>query len=105
MSGKPTVPEKVHERIRGLAKSGMSKQDIADSIGRSLYTVRKALEPGFAEQEAARHRAHGAERYQARKNDPHYADYQAAYSSTAERREQVRLSMAALRAKRRGDRS
>lgn len=101
MAGKPTIPARVHAQIRALAKLGLGKHQIADRMGRSLYTVRKALEPDFAEQERRRHQAFGAERHERRKSDPDYIAYQDAYSSTHEYREKVRLRMAAIRAHRR----
>jgi hypothetical protein len=82
-----------------LARRGMDKKAIAEEMGCSLYTVRKAIEPDFAEQERARHRSFGAERHERRKGDPDYVAYQKAYSSTDEYRERVRILMAALRAR------
>jgi hypothetical protein len=104
LTGKPTIPARTHAKIRALAKKGMGRREIAETVGHSLYTVRKALDPDFVEQERERQREFGAARYEIRKNDPNYAAYQAAYSATEERREQVRLHMAALRASQRASR-
>lgn len=100
MAGKPTVPARVHARIRTLAKRGMDKTAIAEMVGCSLYTVRKATEPDYAEQERERHRSYGAERYKNRKDDPAYVAYQSEYKTTPKMLEQARLRMAALRARR-----
>jgi hypothetical protein len=81
----------------------MGRRAIAETMACSLYTVRKALDPEFVEQERARQRALGPTRWIGRRDDPDYAAYQAEYGATEERRKQVRLRMAALRARRRAE--
>lgn len=98
MAGKPIIPTSVHKRIREMHDGGMGKKAIAVELGYSLYTVRKAIEDGYAEKEAARHRESSAERYARRKENPDYIAYQKDRNSTDERRAQVRASMARLRA-------
>jgi len=94
VSGKATIPARVHARIRALAKRGMGRRAIAEEMGCSLYTVRKALDPDFAERERERHRSFGPARWEGRKGDPDYLAYQADYAAT-------RLAMAVRRARRR----
>ncbi|WP_029002743.1 hypothetical protein [Azorhizobium doebereinerae] len=101
MAGKPTIDPKVHAKIRRLASQGHGRKDIAATLGVSLYTVRKALDPDFVERERERQRAIGPERYARRKDDPAYQAYQADYASAPERLAQVRASMALLRKNRR----
>lgn len=100
MAGKATIPARVHRRIQRLAAKGHGRRAIAERVGCSLYTVRKALDPGFAAAEAARHRATSTARYQRRKADPAYRAYQAAVSDTDERRARARAIAARRRAKR-----
>lgn len=52
-----------------------------EAVGVSLTTVRKALDPEFAERPRPRHRAAGAARYAARKDDPAYRAYQQAWEA------------------------
>lgn len=99
MSGKPTIPTRVHAKIRKLAAEGMGKRSIAETIPCSLYTVRKALEPDFVEAERERQRQYDRSE---RRDDPDYQAYQQAYAATDKRRKQARERMAALRAERRG---
>lgn len=101
MVGKPTIPKSVHNRVRRLHSQGMGRKAIAAELEVSTYTVRKALDDGFAEREAARHRATGAERYRQRKDDPDYVAYQSEYNATDKRRVSARETMARIRAKRR----
>jgi hypothetical protein len=98
MAGKPTIPPRVHAKIRKLDAQGVSRAAIAEMIPCSLYTVRKALDPDFAESERERQR--GIDRSD-RQENPDYLAYQAAFAATEARREQVRARMAALRAERR----
>lgn len=57
MSGKPTIPTSVHDRIRSLYDQGMTMREICAVVGCSKYTVRKAIDPAFVAAERARMRA------------------------------------------------
>lgn len=87
MSGKPRIPSSMHAAVRRLAKRGYGRKAIADKLQVSLYTVRKALDPDFVERERARQRLIDRS---ARRQDENYLAYQAAWSATTKRREQVR---------------
>lgn len=102
MAGKPTIPVATHDLIRDMNDRGIGRRGIADEVGVSLYTVRKALEDDFAAREADRHRALWPQRKRARAVDDGYKAYQAAYGASPERLRKVRLAMATLRARRRG---
>lgn len=74
MPGQPTIPARVHRRIRKLHESGHSKRAIADRVGHSLYTVNKAIDPEYAAREAERHRRRGP-----RQRSDDYQAYKAAH--------------------------
>jgi hypothetical protein len=97
MAGKPSIPAGVHRRIRQLHSRGMTQSAIAEAVGCSRYTVCKAINPDFAEQERQRHRRMGRDRYVARKDDPDYISYQSAWNTTPERLRKVREGMRRLR--------
>ena len=94
MSGKPTIPPTVHSTIRMLSNQGVGRKAIAEKLGGSGYTIRKALDPDFVERERERQRRIDRS---ARRKDPAYLAYQAAWSASPERREQLRGYRAAGR--------
>lgn len=101
MPGKPRLPTTLFARIRRLAARGGGRRQIAEQLGCSVWAVRKATVPGFVEAERARHRRVGKARYEARKGDPDYVEYQAIYNKTPGRLATARAVMARIRSKRR----
>ena len=97
MAGKATIPAFVHAEIQRMHSQGASRRAIAIELECSMYTVRKALDPDFIEQERERQRALWPARKVVRKDDENYIAYQEAYSKTPERREQAKQTMAKLR--------
>lgn len=100
MSGKPTIPDSIHKKIRSLRKRGATYAEIEEELGVSRYTVRKAIDPDFVARERERQRAISPERVKQRSADPSYAEKRKArYFDNDEYRARVRTRMQAHRAR------
>lgn len=87
---------KIVKKVTALAKRGLTRKDIAEEAGVSTSTVRKILDPGYAESERDRLRL-ADEARAPRWDDAGYRAYQTAYGATPERLKQVREGMQRLR--------
>src|SRR3954468_9544639 len=100
MSDRRKLPDSVFDRIRKLASRGWSQKAITKTIGCSHHTVKKALDPGYAERERVRQRKADAKRAPKRGADPARKRYLAEYGKTPEHLARVRARMRWLRAER-----
>jgi hypothetical protein len=95
------VPPDMHERIREMSSQGVSQKKVLKALGCSRYTIRKALNPDFAEAERKRQRA--IDRSIKRVNDPAYKAYQATWYKLSDHKGKSRARMAAARQARKED--
>jgi orotate phosphoribosyltransferase-like protein len=86
------------KKAQKLERRGLTRADIAADLGVSIKTVRKMLDPAFAESERERLRAVDEARAPRWDNDQNYQDYQRAYGKKPERLAQVRATMQKRRA-------
>ena len=96
MSGKPTITGATHRKIRKLHSQGVGKKAIAETVGCSLYTVRKALDADFAAREQQRHRDMWPTRKAQRQGDERYVEASANYYVA--HRDEVKARVARRRA-------